>query len=266
MDSSMFREVGNDLWRAAKLAIGITLLVGAAIGFLCGMAVTAKGAEPLDLAILADTKPVAARSAEPLDLRILAEPVTAKPVEALDLTILSDTPVSKPAVKPSTAAKRAELGSEAGNQCRPVSALDWAYPTRGSHWTHPGTIRQHVLEGVHAGKLTAEQVAAMTDAELEAWHSDDHEGKGRKPVQVERVADATPAKKKAGTLNSDGVIYYEHRDGVYRAKKDDSCEYADPAKQSAPVYQQPAYQSGGCPGGVCPVNRFASPFRIFRRG
>lgn len=228
----------------------------------------APAAEPLNLAILTDTKPVAARSAEPLDLRILAEPVTAKPVEALDLTILSDTPavkpIAKPAVKPSASAKRAELGSEAGNQCRPVSALDWAYPTRGAHWTHPSTIRQHVTEGIHAGKLTAEQVAAMTDAELEAWHSDDHEGKGRKPVQVERVADATPAaKKKAGTLNSNGVTYYEHRDGIYRAKKDDACEYSDPAKQSGPVYQP---VQGGCPGGVCPTNRFASPFRIFRRG
>ena len=227
----------------------------------------APAAEPLNLAILTDTKPVAARSAEPLDLRILAEPVTAKPVEALDLTILSDTPavkpIAKPAVKPSASAKRAELGSEAGNQCRPVSALDWAYPTRGAHWTHPGTIRQHVLEGIHSGKLTAEQIAAMTDAELEAWHSDDHEGKNRKPVQVERVAEAKPRPKR-GTLASDGVIYYEHSDGVYRARKEDGCDYT-PSKAAAPAYQQPAYQSGGCPGGVCPVNR-ATPFRIFRRG
>lgn len=226
-------------------------------------------AEPLNLAILTDAKPVTAKACEPLDLRILTESVsiTARPVEALDLSILSDAPASKPAVKQSSASRQVELGKEVGGQCKPVSAtsvLDWAYPTRGSHWTHPGTIRQHVLEGVHAGKLTAEQVAAMTDAELEAWHSDDHEGKNRKPVQVERVADATHAtKKKAGTLNSNGVTYYEHRDGIYRAKKDDACEYADPAKQSLPVYQP---VQGGCPGGVCPTNRFASPFRIFRRG
>lgn len=197
------------------------------------------GAEPLDLAILTDTKPIAARASEALDLRILAEPVAmaARPVEALDLSILIDAPTAKP--------------------------LDWVYPLRGSHWTHPGTIRQHVLEGVHAGKLTAEQVAAMTDAELEAWHSDDHEGKAKKPAQVERVAEAKPRPKR-GTLTSDGVIYYEHSDGVYRARKEDGCDYT-PSKAAAPAYQQPAYQSGGCPGGVCPVNR-ATPFRIFRRG
>jgi len=61
------------------------------------------GAEPLDLAILTDTKPIAARASEALDLRILAEPVAmaARPVEALDLSILIDAPTAKPMVKPS---------------------------------------------------------------------------------------------------------------------------------------------------------------------
>jgi len=224
------------------------------------------GAEPLDLAILTDTKPIAARASEALDLRILAEPVAmaARPVEALDLSILIDAPTAKPMVKPSAESQRIEIGDEVGNQAKPFSAaLDWVYPLRGSHWTHPGTIRQHVLEGVHAGKLSPEQVASMTDAELEAWHSDDHEGKAKKPAQVERVAEAKPRPKR-GTLTSDGVIYYEHSDGVYRARKEDGCDYT-PSKAAAPAYQQPAYQSGGCPGGVCPVNR-ATPFRIFRRG
>lgn len=244
-----------------------------AVLWLASVCASAAGAEPLNLAILTDTKPIAAKDCEPLDLRILAEPVSARPVEPLDLSILTGTPKvipagnqTSPAGKRSNAAKQVELGKEVGSQCKPVSAtsvLDWAYPTRGSHWTHPGTIRQHVLEGVHAGKLTAEQVAAMTDAELEAWHSDDHEGKGRKPVQVERVADAT-MKPKRGTLNSGGVTYYEHSDGVYRARKEDGCEY-EPSKAAAPAYQQPAYQSGGCPGGVCPTNR-VSAFRLFRRG
>ena len=55
------------------------------------------GAEPLDLAILTDTKPIAARASEALDLRILAEPVAmaARPVEALDLSILIDAPHGK---------------------------------------------------------------------------------------------------------------------------------------------------------------------------
>ncbi len=224
------------------------------------------GAEPLDLAILTDTKPIAARASEPLDLAILTDtkPIAARASEALDLSILIDAPTAKPMVKPSAESQRNEIGNEVGNQAKPFSAaLDWVYPLRGSHWTHPGTIRQHVLEGVHAGKLTAEQVAAMTDAELEAWHSDDHEGKAKKPAQVERVAEAKPRPKR-GTLASDGVIYYEHSDGVYRARKEDGCDYT-PSKAAAPAYQQPAYQSGGCPGGVCPVNR-ATPFRIFRRG
>lgn len=239
-----------------------------AVLWLASVCASAAGAEPLNLAILTDTKPATANACEPLDLRILTESVsiTARPVEALDLAILSDSPKStKPAVKP---AKQVEFGKEVGGQCKPVSAtsvLDWAYPTRGAHWTHPGTIRQHVLEGVHAGKLTAEQVAAMTDAELEAWHSDDHEGKNRKPVRVERVADATPKPQpKRATLTSGGVTYYEHSDGVYRARKEDGCEY-EPSKAAAPAYQQPAYQSGGCPGGVCPTNR-VSAFRLFRRG
>src|SRR5580765_5722208 len=59
-------------------------------------------------------------------------------------------------------------------KAEPVRA---GYPLRGNHWTHPGEIHAHLLTGEHRGKWPAEWVRGLTNAEAEALHSDDHEGR-----------------------------------------------------------------------------------------
>lgn len=261
-------------------AIDLCLYLAAMVVFVLTGFSCCHGAEPLDLAILLP-RPVSAQPCEPLDLSLLAPPVerTSMRVEALDLSILSDVPAAKPAVKPSPKTYvTPELGKEKGDAPRPMAkVIDYQYPLRSNHWTHPSTIRQHVASGQHAGKLTAEEIMKMTDAELEAWHSDDHEGKAHHPAKIEKmVAAATttkpakPTKVARKTVVQLGITYYEHADGIYRATKEpgscycgagckcDDCDGNCPAQVTKPsqvTAPRPVYQQSGCPGGNCPTNR-----------
>lgn len=51
------------------------------------------------------------------------------------------------------------------------------YPNRGSLWTHPGSIKQHLLSGEHAGLFAAWWVNGLSSAAANAVHSDAHEGR-----------------------------------------------------------------------------------------
>lgn len=241
---------------------------------MVGVAITCHGAEPLDMAILMP-RPITAKPCEPLDLRILAAPIESRKVEPLDLSILIDTPkpLGTPAVKPSKkAVVTPELGKEVRGQPRPMAVTtDYDYPPRGHNWTHPGSIRQHVTQGVHAGKLTSEQILKMTESELLAWHSDDHEGRSHQPVKIEKQIIASTPKTQGKTWLKNGVMYFQHVDNVFREKPESGvcycggkCQCGDacpgghcPSAKTAPVAApRVAYQQQyGCPGGRCPTVR-----------
>lgn len=226
---------------------------------MLGVAISSHSAEPLDMAILMP-RPVSAKPCEPLDLRILAVPVEARAVEALDLSILSDAPkpvaVAKPAVKPAE------------------TIIDYVPPGKPSSiWSHPGSIKQHLREGVHRGTLTEQQLSMLSDSEAEVIHSLQHERKPATPIAMERLVasvTAPAAKRRTSVSPFDGLPRYEHSDGVYRFKPEpgacycgancrcgDACPGGNcPAtKHATMVAPQPVYQQSGCPGGVCPTRQ-----------
>jgi hypothetical protein len=271
-------------------------LLHVALLFASSCVSAAPAAEPLDLAVLTNSKPIAAKACEPLDLRILTSPVsiTARPVEALDLAILSESQSAKPtrssvkpAVKQSAASKMIELGKEVGDQCRPLSAVDLDYPDRLNNWTFPGKSREELVNHLltakkHAGKYTPHILNKLSLPDLLALHSDDHEDR-EKPLQVsvntpkssatDRLADSVtgdePFVPSPNPVVINGQWHWQHRDKRYWNCPEPGVSYTwgqvSGATAQKPASQQPVYQSGGCPGGVCPTNR-VSGFRLFRRG
>lgn len=65
------------------------------------------------------------------------------------------------------------------------------YPVRGNLWTHPGSAKQHLLSGEHAGKFAKWWVDQLSTAEAESLHSDDHEGRVKWQYVNRRVAAET---------------------------------------------------------------------------
>lgn len=221
------------------------------------------GAERLDVSILDRLDTTATAAPDALDCSILAAldaPATA-PAQLLDVSILSaldgnKAATTKPRVKPSKAAlealrKAVDIGDEVGSMYKPLAASDYVYPQRhASHqWTHPGNIRSHVMQGQHAGKLTAEQVAKMSNAKLEEWHSLDHEGKATPPVKTIAVAPASWG----------GHSEFIWLDGSRHPTPQPGANYPTlggvlvPAVQSTQQAPQPVRVQSGCPGSVCPV-------------
>lgn len=247
-------------------------------------------AERLDVSILdrLDAPAATATTAAPdaLDCSILAAldaPATTAPRQILDVSILSaldgdkpttttPNPATKPRVKPSRAAldalrRTVDVGDEVGSMCRPqasaATVTDYSYPTRSGLWTHPGNIRSHVMQGQHAGKLTADQVAKMSTAELEAWHSDDHEGRATTPVKV--IATVPDWGGYSEFIWLDGSRHPTPQPGAYYPTFGRVLVPASATiqpTQQAPQSQPVRYQAGGCPGGVCPVQ--APPSRLFK--
>lgn len=74
-----------------------------------------------------------------------------------------------------------------------------SYPMRSDWWTHPtantreGLIRHLQLEGMHAGKFDRAYLDSLTTAQLEALHSDDHEGKATLRLTQAIAAATVPA-------------------------------------------------------------------------
>lgn len=67
-----------------------------------------------------------------------------------------------------------------------------AYPTRGKLWSGCGGW-QHLASGQHAGKFDPAWLQSLSNAELQALHSDDHEGRVKWEYVV-RGAGKAPAK------------------------------------------------------------------------
>lgn len=155
-----------------------------------------------------------------------------------------------------------------------ATIIDYIPPAKPSSiWTYPGTIRQHMQEGIHRGTLNAQEMAGLTDAELEIMHSLQHEGKPSKPLAVEKLVASVTAPKpavKRGTLMIGGVLHFQHSDNVYRVTKEpgvcycgDNCQCGDcpggncptPAQKAPTAPARQVQQFGTCPGGVCPTQR-----------
>lgn len=256
---------GNGIGRWAAVALLIAIIGMPSI-------VTAQDQSPVDFGMLVTTASGVHSAVTTVRFDESVNPMFSALVHAaeepmpVDFTVLTRSACEqpKPAVKPSREASRTVM--PAVREPIPMATVtDYSYPTRSDHWTHPGTIRSHVLSGVHAGKLTPEQVALMTDAELEAWHSDDHEGKSHQPAKIAKTVAAAP--------NWGGYTRFIWTDGTTRDTPQPGTYYPTaggvlvPASTTAanPVRSMPVYRSGGCPGGNCPVNR-SSGFNLFRRG
>jgi hypothetical protein len=58
-------------------------------------------------------------------------------------------------------------------------AVAASYPTRGGHWTHsdPDLIHHLQTHGNHAADFRGVDLSKFSREELEAMHSDDHEGR-----------------------------------------------------------------------------------------
>lgn len=288
------------------LAIKIVCVITAGV-LLSLWAAMASAQDTLDPSILAKLDaPTAAPKASPgdaLDLSLLDRldaPVTTA-ADALDLTLLDDldrTP-GKPAVKPSKAALRSlgaasgvELGCEIGREsCRPEmpqASVEIDYPTRGTNWSYPGVGRSALIQHLttapqHRGKFQIDTLARLETNELQALHSDDHEGR-KKPitiVEAPRPSAATcpngacpvPAStgKQAGMTPTTGtasppswgnVTSFGWLDGSWRSTPQPGTNYPtlggvlvplSGGAVSAPQALRPIVVRGGCPGGVCPT-------------
>ena len=53
------------------------------------------------------------------------------------------------------------------------------YPPHGTRWSHPGSVRSHILSGEHRGLFDPEWVATQSNASLEALHGDHHDRRVR---------------------------------------------------------------------------------------
>lgn len=66
------------------------------------------------------------------------------------------------------------------------------YPLRSSWWTHPGEVHAHLLVGEHAGKFDPTWLMSLSNAEAEALHSDDHEGRLKTEYVKRSAVQAAP--------------------------------------------------------------------------
>lgn len=73
---------------------------------------------------------------------------------------------------------------EHGTEFKAAEKYELSFSHRGSYWSHPGDIRQHLLSGNHG--FTAEELEGLSNDQLEALHSHEHEN-GRQRLRWNRM-------------------------------------------------------------------------------
>lgn len=285
---------------AIKVVCAVT--AGVLLFLWAGMA---SAQEKLDISILAKLEaPTAAQAPrDALDLSLLdrLDAPAATAADALDLSLLDDldTKPGKPAVKPSKAALRSlgvasgvELGCEIGREsCRPEmpqASVEIDYPTRGTNWSYPGVGRSALIQHLttapqHRGKFTLDTLAKLETNELQALHSDDHEGR-KKPITIAEAprpsaatqpngasspvpastgkqAGMTPTTGTASPPSWGGTRFYWPSRGAWYDSPEPGMNYPEMggvliplgSVQSAPQASRPIVIRGNCPNGVCPL-------------
>lgn len=297
----------SNLIDAAIVAVSLGFVIACAMAG-CSTLSHAQETAALDLSILQRLDaPTAAPTTvgDRLDLSILDRldtPAATGPVESLDLMLLDDldTKPGRPAVKPSREALRSlgtasgvDLGDEIGREaCRPTqpqASLEIDYPTRESNWTYPGVGRSALIQHLttapqHRGKFDLDTLARLETNELQALHSDDHEGRKKSvaiaeaprqsaatcpngacpvPASTGKQAGMTPTTGTASPPSWGNVTSFGWTDGTWRSSPQPGANYptlggvliplgSTPAA-SQPVSSGRVYFRGPCPGGVCPV-------------
>lgn len=192
--------------------------------------------------------PPGSKSSDVLDVSILnaLEPAGYQN-DSLDLSVLDELECDPRAKAPPPQPDK--LLSASGqvlmasvSEPRPVR-----YPERSDLWTHPGHTREelitHLQSGVHAGKFDPTYLRLQSTAELEALHSDDHEGKATMRL--------TQAIAQVAMPRSSVVI---PSPATPARTQPSSTKVAVVPQATSP---RPAMQTvrASCPGGVCPVPR-----------
>lgn len=292
------------LWTLAE-AIEVVIVIAAIATVSLGLATIAAAQDTtLDLSILAklDAPAAAPLTADRLDLSILdrLQPAAESPADMLDITLL-DNLDSKPAIKPSKSALRSlgtasgvDLGDEIGREAckpeRPQASIEIDYPTRASNWTYPGAGRSALIQHLttapqHRGKFQLDTLARLETNELQALHSDDHEGR-KKPVTIAKAprpsaatcpdgvcpvpastGKQTGTKPTAGTTSPPSwgnVTSFGWLDGSWRSTPQPGTNYPTLGGVLVPLSggvvsapqapRQQTYVRGNCPGGFCPLN------------
>lgn len=293
------------LWTFSDVVDIAIILAAIAVVSIGWAAIASAQDTPLDPSILAklDAPSAAQAPRDSLDLSLLNgldQPASTAPSEAMDVTLLDalDGPTGKPAVKPSKAALRSlgaasgvDLGDEIGRgACRPEqpqASIEIDYPTRSSNWTYPGAGRSALIQHLttapqHRGKFQLDTLARLETNELQALHSDDHEGR-KKPVTIAEAPTPSAATCPDGVCpvpastgqsgkmppvavsppTWGGTRFYWPSRGAWLDSPEPGTNYPTMGGVLVPLgggavsapqaTRQQVYVRGNCPGGFCPT-------------